>query len=309
MTTTAPVPHLSRRRWLVGCAAGIGGAAAGAEPIVRSGPPRLRLGLAAYSFRHCFGWFRGRRQEPAGRGLSLEEFIAYAAAQGCDAAELTAYFFDPAVHDDDLRLLRRRAFLAGISLSGLAIGSDFTVAPGPALDGEIAAVKGWIDRAAVLGVPHVRVFAGQPAPGRDPMAAVRQCTAALEECCGHAGGQGIMLGLENHGGLTATPDGLLAIVRGVRSPWLGINLDTGNFFSDDPYHDLERCAAHAVNVQYKIEVRRGPKARAEPTDAARIARILRDAGYQGFVALEYESREDPFAAVPRHLEKLRLALA
>lgn len=117
-----------------------------------------------------------------------------------------------------------------------------------------------------------------------------------------------MLGLENHGGIVATADGLLKLVEAVKSPWLGVNLDSGNFRTADPYADLARCAPYAVNVQYKVEIQRGSReAPKEPADAARVVRILRDAGYQGFLTLEYEAAEDPFEAVPRHLDELREA--
>jgi sugar phosphate isomerase/epimerase len=117
-----------------------------------------------------------------------------------------------------------------------------------------------------------------------------------------------MLGLENHGGIVADPSDLLEIVRAVKSPWFGVNLDTGNFQTEDPYADLAKCAPYAVNVQVKVEIkRRGAKA--EPSDLKRVATILRDANYQGYVALEYEAAPDPWTVVPRHLEELRAALA
>jgi sugar phosphate isomerase/epimerase len=94
----------------------------------------------------------------------------------------------------------------------------------------------------------------------------------------------------------------------VKSEWFGVNLDTGNFHSDDIYNDLARCAPYAVNVQYKVEIRRQKGGEAEPADPHRVIALLRNAGYQGFLALEYEAAEDPYLAVPKHLDKLREAL-
>jgi sugar phosphate isomerase/epimerase len=292
--------------------------AAGAEPPQRRGPPRLKPALAAYGFRQFFPWSRGKPQavaDPA-KTLSIAGFIDLCADHGCDA-ELTAYYFDPAVTDADLAALRRHAHLRGITISGTAVGNRFTRPSGPELDGEVATVKQWIDRTALLGAGHMRVFAGPAGDGLDEAAARRQCVMALEECCAHAATRGVMLGLENHGGIVDGPDGLLAVVEAVRSDWLGISLDTGNFHSPDPYADLARCAPHAVNVQYKVAVRRteagpaqpaGPLLPAEPTDPDRIVALLRAAGYQGSVALEYEEAEDPFTAVPRHLAALQAAM-
>jgi sugar phosphate isomerase/epimerase len=158
-----------------------------------------------------------------------------------------------------------------------------------------------------MGAPHIRVFA-ENAKGMSEADARKQVIKAFEQCCRHAGEKGIFLGLENHGGVVATAQGMLEIVQAVRSPWFGINLDTGNFHSEDPYVDIAKCAPYAVNVQVKVEMKRGANP-VEPADFKRLAQILRDANYQGFVALEYEAKEDPWTAVPRHIEALRAALA
>ena len=102
---------------------------------------------------------------------------------------------------------------------------------------------------------------------------------------------------------------ILDIVRAVKSPWCGINLDTGNFHTDDPYHDLELIAPYAVNVQWKAEVfPRGAKQK-QPADLKRIVKILREANYQGYVALEYEAEEDAWTAVPRLLRQIKEVIA
>jgi hypothetical protein len=59
-----------------------------------------------------------------------------------------------------------------------------------------------------------------------------------------------------------------------------------------------------VNVQVKIEIKRAGAKDAEPSDLARVVKILRDANYQGWVALEYEAK-DPWKDVPVWLAKLR----
>src|SRR6185503_139495 len=152
-------------------------------------------------------------------------------------------------------------------------------------DTEIAGVKKWIDHAAMLGAPHIRVFAGNLQKNSMLEEAKRFAIAGLEECCDYAGKKGVFLGLENHGGIVAEPKDLLEIVQAVKSPWVGINLDTGNFHTDDPYADLARCAPYAVNVQVKSEIQPRTAKKKEAADLARLVKILRDTNYQGFVAL------------------------
>jgi sugar phosphate isomerase/epimerase len=272
------------------------------EPFQRTGA-RLQLSLAAYSFREFFKDKEGKAN-PAGT-LDMFAFIDYCAEHGCDGAELTSYYFPSDVTDDYLREVRRHAFLRGVSISGTSVGNTFTHPAGPARDKEVALVKRWVDRAAVLATSHIRVFAGGAAKDQPREEAVLNCIAALEECADYAGRHGVFLGLENHGGIVAEPAGLLEIIKAVKSPWIGVNLDTGNFHGNDPYADLATCAPYAVNVQIKSEIRRAGAKENEAADLARVVKILRDANYQGWVALEYEAKEDPWKAVPPLLAQLR----
>ena len=274
------------------------------EPIKRTGPSRLMLSLAGYSFRQFFKEGKGidAKANPAKR-IDMLKFIDYCAEQRC-AAECTSYYFPAKVTNEFLIQLKRHAFLAGVPISGTAVGNTFTHKPGAKRDAEIQSVKDWADHAAVFGAPHIRVFAGD-AQGNSKEEAKKLCIEALEECCDYAGRKGVFLGIENHGGIVAECQDLLDIVKAVKSPWCGINFDTGNFHTDDPYADLERIAPYAVNVQWKAEVLpRGAKQK-QPADLKRIVKILRDANYQGFVALEYEAEEDAWVAVPRLLNQMR----
>lgn len=282
--------------------------AAAGTPLGRTGRARLRLSLAAYSFRDRFPKMRGRPNPKmaAGKGTDLFRFIDYCAEQGCDGAELTSYFFDEET-DDYLLRLKRHAFLRGVAISGTAIGNNFSLPKGPKLEEEIATTKTWIDRAALLGAPHIRVFAGV-APKDFPRAdADRAVIAALEECCEHAGRRGVFLGLENHDSI-GSAEALLPMVQAVKSPWIGINLDSGNFRTADPYQDFAACVPYAVNVQLKVEIN-DPAGGKRHADLKRFTHLLREGGYQGWVALEYEAKEDATTAVPRILDELKALFA
>ncbi len=131
--------------------------------------------------------------------------------------------------------------------------------------------------------------------------------AAIQEACDHAAKYGIYLALENHGGITGTVEQILALVHAVKHDWFGVNLDTGNFRTDDPYGDLAKVAPYAVVVQVKTEIQRRDMAK-EDADLKRLIDILRGVRYRGYVALEYEAAEDARTAVPRHIEALRKLL-
>ena len=269
------------------------------EPLTRKGPSRLRLSCCAYSFRQ---YLSGES-----RTMSLEDFVGLCAEWGLDGVELTSYYFD-AQTPEYCHTLRRACFLAGLDVSATAIGNSFAVPPGDARSQQVARIGQWVDLAVEMGAPCIRVFGG-PVP-KD--GTVEQATAwaidTLREAEPLAAARGIFLALENHGGVTATADGVLAILRAVDSQWVGANLDTGNFHGPDPYDELARVAPYAVNAHIKTAV----QAQGQPAgaaDYARIVRLLRDAGFSGYLSLEYEAKEDPQTAVPRVLGEIRAAMA
>lgn len=272
------------------------GSAAAIEPIRRNGPPHLRLSIAAYSFRkELMG-----KPKPA---MTLDDFIDLAANMDLDAVELTAYYF-PRTTPDYLAHLKGRCTRLGLDVSGTAVGNNFCVADADALKKQIDSVKEWTEHSARLGAKTMRIFAGNVAKGDDADKARARCVAAIQEACDHAAKFGVYLALENHGGITGTVEQILDLVKAVKHDWFGVNLDTGNFRTDDPYGDLEKLAPYAVTVQIKTEIqRRGMKK--EDADLPRLIDILRKARYRGYAALEYEADEDARTAVPRHIETLK----
>ena len=295
--------HISRRDWFATCAAGVV-CAAGAkaiEPIHRTGTPRMKLSLAAYSFRQWLDLKKKPRPD-----MTLADFIDFAAAQEIDAVELTAYYFSETT-SDYLAGLKSRCTRLGLDVSGTAVGNNFCVADADKLKAEIASVKAWVEHTSRLGGKTIRIFAGSVPKGESEDKARDRAVAAIQEACDYAGKYGVFLALENHGGITATPDQMLAIVKAVRHDSFGVNVDTGNFHTADPYGDLEKIAPYAVNVQVKTEVSAAGKGTQE-ADLPRLVEMLRKANYRGYVALEYEAKEDAKSAVPRHLATLKKLL-
>src|SRR5262245_28402747 len=229
-----------------------GSTAAAIEPIRRQGRPHMRLSLAAYSFRQALDL---KQQIPA---MTLDGFIDMAATQPLDAVELTAYYF-PESSPRYLARLKGRATRLGLDISGTAVGNNFCSTNASRLKEQIASVKSWIEHTSRLGGKTMRIFAGSVERGDTEERARQRCLEAIHECCEHAGQFGVFLALENHGGITATPEQMLELVRAVKSDWFGVNLDTGNFHGADPYAELARLAPYAVTVQLKTEIQRAGK--------------------------------------------------
>ncbi len=290
--------YLSRRDFLrTSAVAGLAPSLASAiDPIKRPGPkPDLKLSLAAYSFNKALDL-----KKPT---MTLFDFIDLAADLPLDAVELTSYYWAETT-DAYLDKLKAYCEKKKLAISGVPVGNTFTLKDDAKRAVEIQKVKDWTARAAKLGAKTVRIFAGNLEKGEQLADAQKRVVDAMNECCEVAEKLGVFLALENHGGITDTPEHLLELVKPVKSPALGVNIDTGNFNTPDPYADIAKIAPYGVVSQVKTEVNPGGKKKVE-ADLSRVVKILKDANFHGYVALEYEAAEDPKVAVPRTVKELR----
>ena len=295
------IKPISRRRFAQGLAvAGLASpfATQAIAPIKRNGAPKLKLSLAAYSFR---GQLTAKPGTP-GR-MDMMGFIDWCATQDLDAFEPTSYFFPEKITPGYLAQMKRKAHLHGLDVSSGAIRNVFTLPDGPELDKWHTHVDTWVDHYAAIGCPIIRVFAGKAPKGIPEEQAIDNAVRNLGKACKRAGEKGIILALENHDFLMDSRR-LQAIVERVDSPWFAVNLDSGNFIDKDGYEAFERTAPYAATVQLKVELR-DEAGKKVPADFGRLVKILKKTNYRGYVVLEYEAKEDPFTAVPRYLKELR----
>ena len=284
----------------------LAGAAAADTPA-----PRVRIAVSTYSYWH----FRDPK-------YPVERVIEQAAGLGFDGVEILHVQMDgesPAYVNG----LKQAAFRRGLALPMLSIHQDF-VSPDPKeRQSAIDHTRKCLELAARLGIPAVRLNSGRwktiksfddlmkvkgnepPLPGYTLDDAFGWCIESIRACLPDAERHGVVLALENHWGLTTDVEHLLRIHAAVASPWLGVNLDTGNF-PGDPYAGIERLAPHATIVQAKTYYGGGEWYTLD-LDYPRIARILRKAGFAGWVSLEMEGKEPPDTAVPKSLTVLREA--
>jgi len=314
---------IDRRQLLVSSVAGgmaavvsMGGpqAAATAPAATGGGWRGNPIAVSTYSF-----W----RYRAASR-LKIEDCITLAGQMGFDAVEI----LEKQMHRTDnayLQSLKRQALTAGLDLCGMSTHQDFV---SPKADDRAANVKktiASIELAYKLGIPTIRVNTGRwgtsrnfnelmknrgvepPLSGYTDEDAYPWVIEGLRKCLPAAGRCGVTLGLENHWGLGLTPQGVMRIVNAVKSPWLQVTMDTGNFL-EDPYDRLAKLAGNTVFVQAKTYYGGGTWYTLK-LDYGRIAAILRKVGYRGYISLEYEGREAAKTAIPKSLAMLRKAFA
>jgi len=268
-----------------------------AKPQAQTGgntPKNMHVSLAAYSMRDALN--KGE--------MDLFGFIDWCAEMNLAGTELTSYYFKEGFDTSYLHELKRRALDNGVTVSGTAVGNNFCLPPGPEKQKEIDHVKKWIDYSVEFFAPHIRIFAGNLPEGADKEKGIVWAAEGIRECLDYAAQRGILLGLENHGGITARAADHLAICDAVGNhPWFGINLDTGNYRTN-PYGELAMAAPRAVNVQVKVEVFQ-PDGTKVLADLEKIRDILVTAKYKGWVALEYEAAGDPRIEIPMYVRKLK----
>lgn len=288
-------------------------APAGAQQPGRGAAGRISIAVSTYSYWH----FRDPK-------VPIEKVIEDAARLGFDGVEI----LHRQMTDESpayVNTLKRLALRNGLALPMLSIHQDFISEKPEERQKDVAHTIRCIELAARLGTPCIRLNSGRwntirsfddlmkvkgdepPIPGHTEEDAFRWCIEGIQACLPAAEKHGVLLALENHWGLTTKTENLLRIHKSVNSPWLGINLDTGNF-PGDPYPEIEKLAPHASIVQAKTYYGGGEWYTLD-LDYARIAATLRKANFRGWISLEMEGKEDPATAVPKSLEVLRAAFA
>ena len=244
--------------------------------------------------------------------MSLEQVIDYCAELGFDAVDPTGYYFKgypaPAA-DEEVFLVKHRAFRAGLDISGTGVRNDFALADATARAAEVAHVTRWIDVSAKLGAPVMRVFSGREVPAGHTESETREwVVSCLSTVVERAAGRGVMIVLQNHHDFAKTADQVLELRRRVRSEWFGLNVDVGSLrMGRDPYDEIAKLAPYAYTWQLKELLYRGT--REEKTDVGRVLRIIRDAGYRGYVPIETLGPGDAREKVRRFHDEVRTAMA
>jgi L-ribulose-5-phosphate 3-epimerase len=253
---------------------------------------RLRSGLVAYSFRKQF----------EAKTMTYDALIRYIADLGLDGLDTTAYWF-PDTSDRFLGSLRRTAYKNAVSLYSVAARVRLCQPTADLQRAEIENAKKWVDVAQKLGAGHLRVFGGSVPKGAAESQAMAWAGEVLKPAAEYASTKGVIIGIEDDGGLSTTAEQTLALVKQADSPWVGINLDTGNF-PKNGYASVAMCMPYAVSTHIKTKIAT-PEGTKEKADWDRLIGMFAKAGYKGYISLEYEDAAAAESAVPGLAAELR----
>ncbi|MCH1495353.1 MAG: sugar phosphate isomerase/epimerase [Rubripirellula sp.] len=254
--------------------------------------------------------------------LTIEQCIELAAEAGFDAVEILHVQMEDE-SDATLQRIKQKAFRLGLGLCGLSTHQTFVSPDAEVRQQNIEHTIKCIELAYALGIPTIRVNTGRWGTSKnfDELMANRGIEPrlegytdedgfgwvidSLEKCLPAAERCGVVLGLENHWGLGRTASGVLRVLDDIKSPWLRATLDTGNFL-DDQYAQYKQLAPEAVFVQAKTYFGGGTWYTLD-IDYDRVASILSEVNYRGYISLEFEGQENHETAIPKSLELLRKA--
>jgi sugar phosphate isomerase/epimerase len=292
--------------------------AARAASAQKAKKQEFKVSLNAYSFNKLLNdALKGR-----GEGITLIQVVEFAAKNKFDGVDPTGYFFPgyPAIPKSSyVNEVKKRAADLGLGISGTGVRNNFTTADKTVRDAGVAHIKQWVEVAAQLGAPVIRVFADtqmraqnwQTVSNGASRAAVQDyISAALRECADCGKKYGVRIGVQNHGDFLQSGEELMTLVKAVGSEWCGPIVDTGYFKTADPYADIALVAPHALNWQIK-QSPLGEDSEV-PTDLNKLLRIIRKSGYRGYLPIETLSPRgkpyDPFTVIPAFAEQLRAAI-
>ena len=261
----------------------------------------LKISLNAYSFN-----------KPLTDGsMSIDELIGFCSATGFDGVDITAYYFKgyPEIPPDDYLFdIKRKAFKAGLEITGTGVRNDFTIADKAKREGEVQLVKNWIEAASKIGAAVLRIFSGTQKNEGIPREQVTEWMLRdIQTCVDHGKQHGVIIGMQNHNDFIQTADQIISIVETINSPWFGIILDIGSYRINEPFAEIEKSIRHAVNWQVKEKM--FVNGRETDTDLNKLIGMIKASGYRGYLPIETLGEGDPKIKVKALFEKIQKALS
>jgi sugar phosphate isomerase/epimerase len=215
----------------------------------------------------------------------MEDFLLKAVELKLVSVDMTVYFLK-STEPEYLDSLRHMAYKHCLAFSGAACGVSMVQADAAKRAEGVNLIKKWVDVTDGLGASHLRIFAGELPQGANIKDAVDWVVEAMKETCDYSGKKGIMLGVEDHVGVTQNADLCLELMQRVNSPYAGINLDITNFIAtpaQDAYAQIAACIPYATHIHIRDHFPDHT-----PVDMDRVWKIFAQAGHQGYVSAEYE---------------------
>jgi 3-oxoisoapionate decarboxylase len=279
----------------------------------------MKIGIDSYCFHRFFDEVYAQQERPPFQ-MTMDDFLDYAKELGVDGVSLESCFFPSFDHEylADLKAKLDQYGFDRVFAWGHPDGLERGQKP-EAYDDMVRS----IDHAVAIGADVMRVVGSSFTWRKEPHAPqVKALIEQFRRAVPLAEAAGVKLAVENH--IDFTGDEMVQLIEGVGSPNFGINFDTGNFLRllDDPVKGMQKLAKYTYATHIK-DLKVNPDAAPDDwyffssvpvgdglIDNVALARMLKDAGYQGFLAVETDFlhpdyRADEHAAIRKSVAGLR----
>lgn len=261
---------------------------------------RFNISLNAYSFNAML----------MAKKISHRELLEFCSQTGFDAIDMTGYYFSTypdTPNDKEIYAFKRNAHELGLNISGTGVRNEFGIEQGVELHKEIERVVRWIEVAAKLGAPVLRVYTSKYySTGEQRKKITERILQAMQPCLEQAAAHGVILGIQNHNDFLRTANECKELIAALNSQWVGLVLDTGNFIASDPYAEIQQAIPLAVNWQLKEKLLVNHVQ--TPMDLEKLAHIINTSTYKGTIPIETLGMTDPIRDVPVFFEKVKRLL-
>jgi sugar phosphate isomerase/epimerase len=261
---------------------------------------------------------------------TLEQSLDWIAESGVDGVE-----FAGAIAEKETDLLRRAVALRkrceklGLKIVSYCVGAELLVPPAEQKK-VVRRLKREVDAAEALGVPSMRHDVTRGVGAKSFPATLKTVAPPIREIADYAQSKNIKTSLENHGFYMQASQRVEKLIKFVSHPNFALTIDLGNFLcvNENPTDATRRLAkfvimAHAKDFHVK------PRSQMPPTgwfgtptdiclrgaiaghgvlDLPAQLRLLKRAGYDGYISLEFEGMEEPANAVKLGLQYLATIL-
>ena len=259
--------------------------------------PRERISVASYPFREFIAGQHGDKSVAASK-MPLKDFAAHVVEKfHIRKIEPWSEHFlsiEPGYLDE----IRDAATRAGSSFADIAADGENSIYSNDSgeRDRAIGFGKAWIDVAARLGSPSVRI---NIAAAKNAKPEVARVAEGLKPMAEYAASKNIAVHLENDNPASENPFFVVSVLDRVNSPWLHALPDFGNSLAalpeEEAYRGLDQMFAHAYAISHVKEATTTPANVVVPVDLARIFALAKKHNYKGIFSMEFESQGDPYA--------------
>lgn len=239
---------------------------------------RLQYSINAYSFNSLL----------SSGEMTFFDMMEFASKVGLNAVDLTGYYFSdyPKIPDDKtLFQLKKKALQLGLNIPWTGVRNNFVNPDKTSRESDIELIKNWLQVSSKLGASIMRIFPGSGKhEGYTRDEVKKWMVSDFQECTKYAEETGVIAGMQHHNDFLYEADEIIDILKRVGSDWFGLILDIGSLRRGDPYKEILKLAPYANYWFIKELVY--VNGIAEPVNMKKIATILKEVNYTGYISFE-----------------------